>query len=103
MSKNDVWQILPYILPILSYIIGRKKNKLRVPKPISVLLDNAEVIEVIVRGIEEAERMREKTNEEKREYVREWAKTELYKLLGDRLPDSTVNFLIEHALVRRKG
>lgn len=103
MSKNDIWQVIPYILPILSYIIGKKRNKLRVPKPVSVLIDNAEVIEVIIEGIEAAESMKDKTDEEKREYVRTWAKSELYKLLGDWLPDSTINFLIEHALVRRKA
>ena len=103
MSKNDFWQVIPYILPILSYIIGKKRNKLRVPKPVSVLIDNAEVIEVIIEGIEAAESMKDKTDEEKREYVRTWAKSELYKLLGDWLPDSTINFLIEHALVRRKA
>lgn len=103
MTKNTLWQVIPYILPILSYIIGKKLNKLRVPKPVSVLIDNAEVIEVIIEGIEAAESMKDKTDEEKREYVRTWAKSELYKLLGDWLPDSTINFLIEHALVRRKA
>ncbi|GEM_PF-3035819 len=103
MSKIDFRQVIPYILPLLSYIIGKRKNKLRVPKPISVLLENAEVIAVIVQGIEAAEKMHDKTDDERREYVRAWAKSELYKLLGDWLPDSTINFLIEHALVRRKA
>jgi hypothetical protein len=103
MSKNDFWQVVPYILSILSYIIGKKKNKLRVPKPVALLIDNAEVIEVIIEGIQAAGSMKDKTDEEKREYVRTWAKSELYKLLGDWLPDSTINFLIEHALVRRKA
>ncbi len=103
MSKNNIWQIIPYILPILSYVFGRKRNKLRVPKPVALLIDNAEVIEVIIEGIEAAESMKDKTDEEKRENVRTWAKSELYKLLGDWLPDSTINFLIEHVLVRQKA
>lgn len=103
MSKIDIWQVIPYILPILSYIIGKKKNTIRVPKPVSILLKNAEAIEVIVRGIEAAEGMKDKSNDEKREHVRAWARSELYRLLGEWLPDSTINFLIEHALVRRKG
>ena len=103
MSGNDLWQVVLYVLPILSYIIGKKRNKIRVPKPIAVLIDNPEVIEVIIEGIEAAESMKDKMDEEKREHVRAWAKSELYKLLGDWLSDSTINFLIEHVLVRRKA
>ncbi len=103
MSKIDIWQAAAGLLPLLSYIIGRNRNKLRVPKPISVLVENADVIRVIVQGIEDAEKMRDKSDDEKRAWVRERAKSELCRLMGDRLPDSSINFLIEHALVKRKG
>jgi hypothetical protein len=103
MSKLDFWQIVPYILPVISYIIGRSRNKLRVPKQVSWLLENSDVIDVIAKGVEAAEVMSGRTDDEKREYVRAWAKSELYKLLGEWLPDSAVNFLIEHAVVKRKG
>lgn len=102
MSKFDFWQILLYLLPVFSYIIGRHRNKLRVPKPIRLLLENREVISVILQGVEAAEAMKGKSDDEKREYVRAWAKSELYKLLGDWLPDSAINYLIEHVIVRRK-
>lgn len=103
MSKNELWQVIPFILPIISYIIGKRKNAIRVPKPISALLENADAVAVVVQGIEAAETMKDTTSEQKRAYVRAWAKSELQTLLGGRLPESTINFLIEHALVRRKG
>ena len=105
MPRVSIWQIVPYLLPVISYIIGVSRNPLwrTVPKQVRRLLANPLAIEVIVRGIEAAQAMKDKTDEEKREYVRAWGKTELYKVLGEWLPDSAVNFLIEHAIVRRKG
>ena len=102
MSKTQFWQAVPYLLPIVSYVFGKSLSRLSVPKQIRRLLENRQVIETIIRGIEAAEAMSGKSDEEKREYVRAWAKSELYKLLGEWLPDSAVNFLIEHAIVGRK-
>ncbi len=67
-----------------------------------MLLENRNVIEIIARGVEAAEAMKDKSDDEKREYVRGWARSELYKILGDWLPDSAINFLIEHVIVKRK-
>ena len=103
MHKVDFWDIVPYLLPVISYLIGQSRNKLRVPKQVQKLLDNQQVIEVIVKGVETAQAMKDRTDEQKREYVRAWAKSELYGLLGQWLPDSAVNFLIEHAIVKRRG
>lgn len=103
MHKHDLWQVLPYVLPILSYVIGTSKGKLQVPAKVRKLLENRQVIEVILKGIETAQSMKSMTDEQKREYVRAWAKSELYGVVGEWLPDSAVNFLIEHAIVRRKG
>ena len=103
MSKADIWQTVLYLLPVVSYLFGKSRNMLRVPRQVRWLLENHEVIETILRGIEAAESMEGKSDEEKREYVRAWAKSELYKLLGEWLPDSAINFLIEHAIVRQKG
>jgi len=102
MSKIDFKQLIPYLLPIISYIIGKSRNRLRVPKLIRRLLENQDAIDIVIRGVETAEAMEGKSDTEKREYVRAWAKSELYKLLGEWLPDSAVNFLIEHVIVRRK-
>jgi len=102
MSKIGFWQLIPYLLPIISYVIGKSRNRLRVPKPVRRLLENQEAIDIIVQGVEVAGAMKGKSDTEKREYVRAWAKSELYKLLGEWLPDSAVNFLIEHVIVRRK-
>lgn len=103
MSKSLFWQLVPYLLPIISYILGKSRNKLRVPKQISRLLEDPEVIDIITHGVEAAEATAGKSNEEKREYVRAWAKSELYKLLGEWLPDSAINFLIENVIVKRKN
>ena len=102
MSKIQIWQLIPYLLPVISYVIGKSKNRLAVPKPVRRLLEDQDAIEIIVQGIEAADAMSGKTDEEKREYVRAWAKSELYRLLGEWLPDSAVNFLIEHTIVQRK-
>jgi hypothetical protein len=103
MSKTLFWQTIPYLLPILSYLIGVSRNKLRVPAQIRWMLESQEIIDIIAGGIEAASSMHDKTDDEKREYVRIWAKSELYKLLNEWLPDSVINFLIEHAIVLRKS
>ncbi|HET6452832.1 MAG TPA: hypothetical protein VFI02_00385 [Armatimonadota bacterium] len=102
MSKNQFWQLAPYLLPVLSYIIGKSRNKLRVPKPVGKLMGDGQVLQIIVQGVEAAQEMKGKSDEEKREYVRAWARSELFKLLGEWLPDSTLNFLIEHTIVKGK-
>jgi len=101
--KVGFWQIVPYLLPIIAYLIGRVKNRLRVPKAIRELVENREVMELIREGVEAANEMKGKSDDEKREYVRAWAKSELYKLLGEWLPDSAVNFLIELVISKKKG
>jgi len=103
MHKVQLWEVIPYVLPVISYLIGQSRNKLKVPQAVQKLLTNQAVIEVIVKGIEMAQTIKEKTDAEKREFVRAWAKSELYRLLGQWLPDSAVNFLIEHAIVKRKS
>ena len=103
MSKNLFWQLIPYLLPVLSYIIGKSRNKLRIPGKIEGLLKDQQVIDIVVQGIETVQSVQGKSDEEKREYVRSWAKSELYKLLGEWLPDSAINYLIEHIIVRRKN
>ncbi|MHB1459292.1 MAG: hypothetical protein ACYC0V_20470 [Armatimonadota bacterium] len=101
--KTEIWQWLIYALPIASYALGITRNRLKVPKEIRGLLANRDVMDVIFRGIEAASAVSGKTDVEKREYVRSWAKTELYRLLGDWLPDSAVNYLIEHVIVKKKA
>ncbi len=103
MSRHQLWQLLPLALPVVSYVIGKQRSKLRVPKSIARLISNNEVVGIIVQGIEIAQVMQDKSDDEKRQYVRSWAKSELYKLIGEWLPDSAVNFLIEHTIVRRKA
>ena len=103
MGKMEFWQMVLYLLPVVSYILGKSRNELRVPKQIGQLLKDPEVIDIVIRGIETAQSMKDKSDEEKREYVRSWARSELYKLLGEWIPDSAINFLIEHVIVRRKS
>ena len=103
MHKIDIWTVLPFLLPVISYVIGVSRNKLKVPAAVQKLLGNPEVIEIIVKGIGTAQTMKGKTDEEKREFVRAWAKSELFRVLGQWLPDSAVNFLIEHTITKQKG
>lgn len=103
MHKVDFWDVIPYLLPVISYVIGISRGRLQAPAAVRKLLGNREVIEVILKGVETAQAIKEKTDEEKREFVRAWAKSELFRLLGKWLPDSAVNFLIEHTIVKQKG
>jgi len=103
MSKIRVFDILPYLLPIFSYLLGKQRSKMGIPKRVAELLRNEAVIRIISEGVEVATAMRDKSDEEKREYVRAWAKSELYATLGEWLPDSVVNFLIENVIIRNKG
>lgn len=103
MHKIDLWDVIPYLLPVISYLIGQSRNRLRVPKPVQKLLANQKVIQVITKGIETAQALKGHTDEEKREYVRAWGKSQLYGVVGEWLPDSAVNFLIEHTIVKSKG
>lgn len=103
MNKIQIWQAIPFILPVISYIIGKSKNKLQIPQQVRDLLGNGDVIDIIAQGIEAAASMQGKSDDEKREYVRSWAKSELHNLLDEWLSDSSVNFLIEHAIIKSKG
>lgn len=102
MSKFDIWQWAVYLLPILSYLIGAARNRITVPKEIRSLLANREVMGLVAQGICTAASIEGKSDAEKREYAREWAASELRKLLGERLPDSAINYLIEHIIVSGK-
>jgi hypothetical protein len=103
MHKHDIWQVIPYVLPIISYLIGKSKGKLQVPAKIRALMENQQVMDTIIKGIDTAQSMKNMTDEQKREYVRAWGKSELYGVLGEWLPDSAINFLIEHTIAKRKG
>lgn len=103
MNKHDLWQVIPYVLPVISYVIGKSKNKLQVPGNVRRLLDNRQVIDVVTRGIDTAQSMKDMTDEQKREYVRAWGKSELYGILGEWLPNSAMNYLIEYLIARKKG
>lgn len=102
MAKLHVWQILPYILLVVSYLVGLSRNKFKLPSRICALLKDPAVTQVLELGIKAARLMEGKSDTEKREYVRAWAKSELYKLVGEWLPDSAINYLIEHLIVRAK-
>ncbi|MDH7481139.1 MAG: hypothetical protein QHH26_04065 [Armatimonadota bacterium] len=103
MNKIHLWQFLPYILPVISYVIGKQMNRLRVPREVLRLISNPNIVGIITQGVKTAQALHGKSDDEKREYVRSWAKSELYKLLGKWFPDSTINFLIEHVIIRRKA
>lgn len=102
MMKLHVWHILPYILPVVSYLIGLSRNKLRLPARICALIKDPAVMQVLELGIKAARLMEGKSDTEKREYVRGWAKSEVHRLVGEWLPDSAINYLIEHLIVRAK-
>jgi len=98
-----VLMTLPYILPIVSYLIGRALNVIKVPPAVANLLKDGEVMDLIRQGIAAGNDQTGKTNAEKQAYVREWALGEMRKLTGEWLSDSTINFLIEHAIIRSKA
>jgi hypothetical protein len=102
MDKVDIWHWIVYLLPVASYFIGIAKVKLQMPKEIRSLLANRDVMDMIYEGIKAAAYTQGKSNDEKREYVRKWAKSELFKLLGRWVPDSVINYLIEH-IIATKG
>ena len=108
MNKSEIiWALMPVILSIASaaiaYVKGKAKARLKVPAPVAKLLGDGQVMDLIIKGVAEAGAMQALTEDQKREYVRKWAKAELYKLLGDWLPDRIINMLIEAAIVRIKA
>lgn len=105
-SKDKVelfWQLAPYLLAILSYLIGKARNLLRVPKPAAQFLANPDVMRIIQEGVEKAGALQGRSDTEKREFVLAWARMEIYKLLGDWLPNSAINLLIEVVINRKKA
>jgi hypothetical protein len=66
-------------------------------------VQNGDVLQVVQEAISLAQATSGKSDAEKREVALNWAKKELYKLLGQYLPDSAVNFLIETVMVQIKG
>lgn len=107
MKRQMLLDLWPYLLPlisaVLSYLAGILRNKLKMPKPITDLLQNVRVMDTIAAGIMAARTLEGATDAEKQEHVRQWAKAEIYKLVGEWLPDSAINFLIETVIVRTKG
>jgi len=96
------WRALPYLLPILAYVIGKLKNSLKVPAAVAGLLKDPEVRAIIEREIELAGELAGKTPEERRQYAMIEARAELYYYLRETIPDSSINFLIEHSIVKSK-
>ncbi|MHB1000468.1 MAG: hypothetical protein ACYC27_14610 [Armatimonadota bacterium] len=107
MSTKDkldiLLTILPYLLPVISYLIGKAVNKIKVPAGIAKLLNNPDVMQIIREGIEAATENAGKSDADKIAYVRDWAKKEIFSRVGPWLPDSTINYLIEHVIVRKKA
>jgi hypothetical protein len=107
MHKHTDWVavaslVLPYILPIISYAIGHSKGRLQIPAKVRAWANNPDVKAVVTKGIATAQSMQNMTDEQKREYVRAWAKSELFGILGEWIPDSSLNWLIEHMIVQQK-
>jgi len=109
MSWNEelLKAAMPYIigigLSIATGILGWLKDRWNLPKPITRLLANKQVMELIVQGVAEGAVLSGKMGEERREYVRKWVKGQLSMLLGEVVPDSAINFLIEKVVADRKA
>lgn len=102
-NEDTFWKTLPYLLPVIAYILGWVRDKWRLPKPIAKLLANKAVMALIVQGVAEGAVLSGLTGDQRREYVREWAKGQLHNLVGEVVSDSAINFLIEKVVADRKA
>jgi len=105
-SKWDdiVWELLPYILAILTYLFGLAKNKWKMPKAVGALLSDKELMDAIRKGVEDADKLKGKTGAEKQEFVRTWVKSAIQNIPGlSFVSDSSINFLIELVLTKRRA
>lgn len=99
----DKWlNVLPYAIAIVAYVLGKVIGRKPIPKSVRKLLADPAVMDAVLKGIEAAGELAGKSDAEKKDYARQWIREELQRLLGIWLPDSVVNYLIEHVIVTRK-
>lgn len=103
MGKTTLWQLIPYLLPVISYLLGISLSRAHVPKQVRAFLRDSQVLNLFAEGVRIADGMSGMSDTEKRDYVRGWVCCELKKALGYRPPDSVVNYLIEDSVLRRKS
>lgn len=103
-KDTDLWiQVLIFLGPVITFLLGLAKARLGLPPAIANLVKNKPLMAALNEGVEAADLMKDKSPDEKRKYVLQWASSQIYNLTGDWLPDSTINFLIENLIVRRKA
>ncbi len=102
-NEETFWRVLPSLLPVLAYLLGWFKDRWNLPRPITRLLANKEGMGLVLEGVESAARLSGKSDAERQEIVRTWLKTEVYKLFGECISDSALNFLIEKVIADRKA
>ncbi len=94
-----IQQSVPYLLPvalaIIGYVAGWFRDRFRLPKPLQVLLGNAEAKKLAEDWIYAAGQMEQMTKPEKREYVKRALAGELQRLLGEKFPSVIINAFIE--------
>lgn len=92
--------VIAILLVVFAYIFGTKKRILRLPPVVEEWLTNPDIVEAARKYIVTAEMLEGKTNEEKREFVKESLKNYVMEYLKRELPDSIAYLIIEYVFSR---
>ncbi len=105
MDKQRIlWDSIPYILMIITYFLTKKgKVTLRLPKVVRKLIENRDVMRLVSEAVRIAGAQSGKSEDEKRALARDAIRKGVQDVLGQWLPDSVVNLLIEKAITEKKA
>ncbi len=101
-NEETFWRALPYLLPIITFIIGWIHQNVKLPKAITKLLTDPAVMQLVHNEIAALE-VSAMTDMQKQEVARGVLRTFLATHVGEILSDNTINLLIEKAIADRKA
>ena len=96
------WLIVTIVLPILTYIVGYCKDRWHLPKSITKMLTDPDVMAAVRQGIDAGVAMADMSDSERRDAVRKAIQEQIQICFDLTVPDSVLNFLIEKVIADRK-
>lgn len=107
--KAHFWDILPYLIPVIasmwgSFYAGIQRGKWKfIPLRVRKYFNNPDVMKIVNQVVVVAAACTGKTGDQKKAYAIGLVCDTVDKELGITIPDSVVNYLIEHVLNEKKG
>lgn len=102
LNPETVNIIIGLIVAVMSFVLGKSLNKVKVPAGVGKLLNNKDVMQIVADVINLAKGWTDKTDDEKRIGVKSIIKKQVKTVLKIDLPDFIINYLIEFVIAKMK-